>query len=169
MLTSYPFDYVIGSVHYIDGWGFDNPDLTHEYEHRSLFEIYTQYFEQLCASARSGLFDIIAHPDLIKKFGYRLPEPPFELYRGAVLAFAEAGVCVELNTAGLRAAAAEMYPSREFLAACRKEGIPVTTGSDAHRPEQVGWGFDLALELLRDVGYKEIVHFKGREKTFIRI
>ena len=169
ILIAYPFDYVIGSVHYINGWGFDNPDLVHEYGHRNLFEIYALYFEQLCAAARSGLFDIIAHPDLIKKFGYRLPEPPLDLYREAALAFAEAGVCVELNTAGLRVAAAEMYPAREFLAECRRKGVPVTTGSDAHRPEQVGWGFDLAMDLLRDVGYKEIALFRGRKMVFDRI
>ncbi len=169
ILSAYPFDYVIGSVHYIDGWGYDNPDLMHEYEKRNLDELYALYFEQLCAAARSGLFDIIAHPDLIKKFGHRLAKQPLDLYRKAALAFAEAGVCVELNTAGLRMPAAEIYPAREFLAQCRKKGVPVTTGSDAHQPEQVGWGFKLALELLKDAGYSEVALFRERNRTFTRI
>ncbi len=162
ILLSYPFDYVIGSVHYIDGWGFDNPGLVYEYENRNINEIYEIYFDQFCWAARSGIFDIIAHPDLIKKFGYRPDRLPLELYRSAALILAESGVCLEVNTAGLRAPVGEIYPAREFLSECRKKGIPVTTGSDAHKPEQVGQGFDLALDLLRDAGYREISLFKQR-------
>lgn len=169
ILELYPLDYVIGSVHYLDGWGFDNPDLIHEYDRRDINKIYRQYFSQLCDAARSGLFDIIAHPDLIKKFGHRPQVPPLELYRQAARAFAEAGVCMEINTAGLRSPAGEVYPSRDFLKQCLELGVPVTLGSDAHKPEQVGAGFDQAVELLQEVGYREIAIFEGRKRKMVKM
>lgn len=169
ILELYPLDYVIGSVHYLDGWGFDNPELVHEYERLNIDEIYRQYFSQLCDAARSGLFDIIAHPDLIKKFGHRPQHPPLDLYQQAARAFAEAGVCMEVNTAGLRSPAGEVYPAREFLKYCLELGVPVTLGSDAHRPEQVGADFDRALKLLKEVGYGGIAVFEGRKRKMIPV
>lgn len=169
IIANYPFDYIIGSVHYIDGWGFDNPGLVYEYENRNIDEIYELYFDQLCRAAGSGIFDIIAHPDLIKKFGYRPDRPPLELYRRAALTLAGSGVCLEVNTAGLRAPVGEIYPARDFLIECGKRGVPVTTGSDAHKPGQVGRGFDLALELLKAAGYREIAAFNKRRRTYIGI
>lgn len=164
ILELYPLDYVIGSIHYLDGWGFDNPDLAHEYGRRDIDEIYRQYFSLLCDAARSGLFDIIAHPDLVKKFGHRPQSPPLELYRQAAGAFAESGVCIEVNTAGLRSPAGEVYPAPEFLKQCRALGVPVTTGSDAHLPEQVGAGFDRIPGLLKMAGYSEVALFEGRKR-----
>lgn len=169
IISEYPFDYIIGSVHYIDGWGFDNPGLTGEYSRRQLGEIYRQYFDLICSAAKSGLFDVIAHPDLVKKFGYRLSPAPVELYRQAARAFAGAGVCVEVNTAGLRAPAGEIYPSLEFLRLCCSEGVPVSTGSDAHSPDLVGANFSEAGALLREAGYREVTLFRERKRIKARI
>lgn len=169
IISSYPFDYVIGSVHYIDGWGFDNPGLVEEYSRRELKEIYRQYFNLICSAAKSGLFNIIAHPDLVKKFGYRLNPAPEELYRQTARAFAGSGVCVEVNTAGLRAPAGEIYPCLDFLRLCRIEGVSVSTGSDAHSPDLVGSNFDEAVLLLKEAGYKEVSIFRGMHRRMVKI
>ncbi|MCL6478703.1 MAG: histidinol-phosphatase HisJ family protein [Peptococcaceae bacterium] len=169
ILSGHPFDYVIGSVHYIDGWAFDSPRQVDGYGRRDIESIYRDYFDLLCRAAASGLFDIIAHPDLVKKFGHRPGKVPTELYRQAAGAFARAGVCVEVNTAGLRYPAGEIYPSLEFLRLCRVEGVPATTGSDAHDPDLVGAGFDQAEKLLLEAGYREVAIFRGRRRKMVRI
>ena len=169
ILDRYPFDYVLGSVHYIDGWGFDNPELIDGYSRRDIGQLYEQYFSLLQAAARTGLFDVMAHPDLIKKFGYRPAGNITPLYEATARIFAEAGVCVEVNTAGLRVPARELYPAPGFLAACRRRGVPVTLGSDAHRPDQVGLGLADALRLVRDSGFGEIASFSGRKMELVKI
>ncbi|MFZ5597833.1 MAG: histidinol-phosphatase HisJ family protein [Bacillota bacterium] len=168
-ISAHPFDYVIGSVHYLDGWGFDHPLFVEEYRRRDIEEIYAGYFELLCQAAASGIFDIIAHPDLIKKFGHRPEKAPLHLYRQAARVFASSGVCVEVNTAGLRVPAGEIYPTLEFLRLCRLEGVPAVTGSDAHSPELVGNGFGAAVDLLKEAGYTGVTLFKGRKRTMTGI
>jgi len=156
ILKAYPFDYVLGSIHFIDGWGFDNPAYIDRYRHCDLDALYRRYFQLLQQAAQSRLFDIMAHPDLIKKFGYKPQGDVQGVYEETARVFAETGVCVEINTAGLRAPVEEMYPSFGFLQACRNHGVSVTTGSDAHTPEQVGYQFDKALELITKVGYTKV-------------
>lgn len=168
-LSGYPFDYVIGSVHYIGGWAFDHPLYIDGYGSRDIDEIYRDYFDLLCSAAGAGIFDIIAHPDLVKKFGHRPGRPPTYHYRRAARAFAAAGVCVEVNTAGMRVPAGEIYPSLEFLKLCREEGVPASTGSDAHDPELVGSNFQEAVLLLREAGYDEVAVFNGRRRSFVKI
>ncbi|HBX24073.1 MAG TPA: PHP domain-containing protein [Desulfotomaculum sp.] len=163
ILERYPFDYVLGSVHYLDGWGFDNPAYIHRYETYDLDELYRRYFKRVQQAAQSRLFDIIAHPDLVKKFGFKPTCDLQGLYDETARAFAEAGVCAEVNTAGLRVPASEIYPAEGFLRACRNNGVPVTVGSDAHLPNQVGQGFDRAMELLTRVGYEKTVSFSQRK------
>ncbi|HUW65929.1 MAG TPA: histidinol-phosphatase HisJ family protein [Spirochaetia bacterium] len=169
ILAEYPFDYVIGSVHWIDGWEFDHPDKKDPYSQYNLFDLYRQYFDLVARSAQSGLFDIIAHPDLIKKFGFRPSEDLSDLYRETARALARGGVCVEVNTAGLACPAAEIYPAPVFLAMCRHYGVPVTLGSDAHAPGQVGRWFDWAGELLKKAGCSRLAVFKQRRIDYIEI
>lgn len=169
ILKKLPLDYVLGSVHYIDDWGFDNPDLLAEYEKRDIEVIYRQYFELVQRAAVSGLFDIIAHADLIKKFGYRPQSKLARLYEQTARIFKEANVCVEVNTAGLRVPAGEIYPSKEFLNYCYQYEVPVTLGSDAHTPEQAGCGLEQAVELLKDVGYKDVALFNSRKRHSVAI
>lgn len=163
ILEQYPFDYVLGSVHFIDGWGFDNPAYIDLYKTLDLNKLYHRYFELVQQAARSGLFDIMAHPDLVKKFGFRPPGNLDALYEDTARVFAKAGVCVEINTAGLRVPVGEIYPVEDFLRVCRNYAVPVTTGSDAHIPKHVGHRFDRSLELLSRVGYKEAAFFKERK------
>lgn len=163
LLKRHPFDVVLGSVHFIDDWAFDDPDRTERYAQWRLEDLWERYFDDLIAAGRSGLADVIAHADLVKKF-YGRPETPVgHLYRSAAEALSGAGMAVEVNTAGLRKPCAEMYPSLEFLAELRRADVPATIGSDAHRPQEVGADGDLAVALLREAGYRSVVVFRNRQ------
>lgn len=168
LLSPYPFDYVIGSVHFIDGWGFDNPDEMEEYSRRKIDRVYEQFFTLVQQAALTGLFDVMAHPDLIKKFNFRPARDLTPLYKDTARAFKRAGVCVEVNTAGLRYPAEEIYPGSRLLEIFFKHGLPVTLGSDAHRPDQVGAGLAEALKLIKNTGYTEIAMFSGRKRNFVK-
>jgi histidinol-phosphatase (PHP family) len=167
LLGALPFDYIMGSLHFIDGWIFDDPRNIDDYEGRDLFALWERYFDLLGDAAESGLFDILAHPDLIKKFGFRPVEDVSRLYIRCLDRVAPTGLAVEVNTAGLRKPVGEIYPGEKFLRLCRERDIPVTLGSDAHHPGEVGEGFGEALLLLRRVGYTEIATYRGRERAFM--
>jgi histidinol-phosphatase (PHP family) len=169
LVAGYPFDFIIGSVHFIDGWGFDNPDELDEYSRRDIDEIYERYFFLLKQAALSGLFDVMAHPDLIKKFNFRPVRDKGPLYEETARVFKQAGVCAEVNTAGLRYPAREIYPAPGLLKTFFRYGLPVTIGSDAHHPQQVGSGLTKAIELIKQVGYREIATFTGRKIKFVKI
>ena len=157
LLAPYPWDYLLGSVHFIDGLGVDGePRLLDEV---GVDEAWRLYFETLAAAARSGLFDSLSHPDLVKIFGARADAFAYDEIADAI---AEAGVAVEVSTAGLRKPVRELYPHPDFLAACRARGVPVTLGSDAHSPDLVGRDFDRARELLRSAGYETVTVFEQR-------
>ncbi|WP_347488342.1 histidinol-phosphatase HisJ family protein [Desulfoscipio sp. XC116] len=157
ILGRYQFDYVLGSVHFIDGWGFDNPAYLDKYKHIDIDGLFRQYFSLVRQAARSGLFNVLAHPDLIKKFGYRPQGDLREVYDKTARTFAEAGVCAEVNTAGLRVPAREIYPALGLLQACRNYAVPVTTGSDAHEPGQVGYQFKSVRYFLQKAGYAKVL------------
>lgn len=163
LLSRLPLDIVLGSVHFIDDWAFDDPDRIKRYEDWSLSDLWERYFTDLIGAARSGLADVIAHADLVKKFCGRPAEPVGHLYAAAGAAIAEAGVAVELNTAGLRKPCREVYPSQEFLNELRRAGVPVTIGSDAHRPAEVGADSDTAVRMLAEAGYDSVVVFRHRQ------
>lgn len=169
ILRQYDFDYIMGSIHFINGWGFDNPAHIDNYRTCDLGELYRDYFRILGQAAASGLFDTLAHPDLIKKFGFSPAGDLTGLYREALQQISDSGVCVELNTAGLRVPKKEIYPSPEFLRLCFENKVPVTLGSDAHKPGLVGADFDVATALLRTIGYKQVVIFDKRNRNYCRI
>jgi histidinol-phosphatase (PHP family) len=157
LLAPYPWDYLLGSVHFIDGFGIDGePRLLDEVGVEATWE---RYFETLALAAQSGLFDSLSHPDLVKIFGMRANGFDYGTVTDAI---AESGVAVEVSTAGLRKPVGELYPHPDFLAACRERDVPVTTGSDAHVPELVGRDFDRARELLRTAGYETVTVFEQR-------
>jgi histidinol-phosphatase (PHP family) len=169
VLGARDFDYVLGSVHFIgegavdqdrwDVWALEDGDPDRVWE---------RYFEALAAAARSGLFDVMAHPDLVKVWGPARPGPerdPRHYYEVAVEAFAEAGVAAEVSTAGLRKPAAELYPAPAFAAMLAEAGVPLTISSDAHLPEHVGYAYDQARELLASIGVGEIAVFQGRQRS----
>ncbi len=167
LLEGHDFDYVVGSVHFLgeravdhDGWDVwevgTSPD-----------QIWTSYFEALARCARSGLFDILAHPDLVKVWGGTRPLPERDLrhfYEPAVEAIAESGIAVEVSTAGLRKPVAEIYPAAAFAAMCVEAGAVFALSSDAHLPEQVGFGYQQAIEFFEQLGIGEICAFDRRAR-----
>ena len=157
LLAPYPWDYLLGSVHFVDGFGVDGePKLLNEV---GVEEAWSRYFETLAAAARSGLFDSLSHPDLVKIFGERAAA--FD-YAEVADAIAQTGIAVEVSTAGLRKPVRELYPHPDLLAACRERDVPVTLGSDAHSPDVVGRDFDRARELMRAAGYETVTVFERR-------
>ena len=163
ILQSYPYDYIIGSVHFINRWGFDDPAQRESWNQKDINQVYHDYYDLLRKSAASGLFDIMGHVDLVKKFGHRATEDMTEEIEKTAKVFKKAGVAVEINTSGLRKPVKEMYPAPECLEIYRKAGVPLTFGSDAHDPKDVGKDFDKALALAKAVGYKEYLIFKQRK------
>ncbi|MEW8979043.1 MAG: histidinol-phosphatase [Symbiobacterium sp.] len=167
LLEAYPWDYVIGSVHFLDDWNFDNPDYVHRYSEWDIAELYARFFALERAAAESGLFDILAHIDLIKKFGHRPPGELTHLYTDLADAIARAGVAIELSTAGLRKPVGEVYPAPALLRACCERGVPLVISSDAHAPDEVGWGFEDARELALRTGFTETARFEGRRRRMV--
>jgi histidinol-phosphatase (PHP family) len=157
------FDVVLGSVHLIDDWPFDDPALTDGYAEWDIRRLWERYFEDLAAAALTRDYDVIAHPDLVKKFCH-IPEGDLgPLYRPLADAFREAGVTVEVNTAGLRKPCEELYPAPGLLAELHRAGVPVTVGSDAHRPSDVGAGWAEAARAVRIAGYTSVRVHRSRE------
>jgi histidinol-phosphatase (PHP family) len=165
VLDRHALDYVVGSVHFIRHGAVDMDLFSAWDAGQSVEAIWRRYFETVGESAASGLFDIIAHPDLVKYWGPNRPLPGGDLrfyYEIAVEGIAESGAAVELSTAGLRKPVGEMYPAPPFLEMCLEAGIPVALSSDAHRPEDVGAGYEQALELLDQLGVGELCVFEAR-------
>lgn len=163
ILSSFPYDYVVGSVHFIRQWGFDNPEEKDQWDKQDVNTVYRNYYEVLRKGASTGLFDIIGHVDLVKKFGHRPTEDLKGEIEKTAQVFKTAGVVIEINTAGLRKPVGEIYPSLDDLTIYAQAGIPITFGSDAHAPQEVGCDFDKAAKLALDAGYQEYVTFKDRK------
>jgi len=164
------WDYLIGSVHYVEpGWDIDNPAKISTWHDRNPAEVWAAYFDRLSQAAGSGLFDIIGHVDLCKKFGF-VPETDFMPHvREFLSTVARAGVAIEINTAGLRKQCHEIYPSRPILEAAFRLNIPITFGSDAHAPDEVGADFPSAVALAKDCGYTHALRFQQRERHVARL
>jgi histidinol-phosphatase (PHP family) len=169
ILGHYDWDYVIGSVHFIDDWGFDDGRYVNGFANWDIDALYARYFELVGASAETGLFNTIGHADLVKKFGHRPTCNLSEAYACLASRLAQAGVCVEVNTAGLRKPVGEIYPHPDLLRACRGAGVPVTLGSDAHAPGEVAADFTSGCDLLRSVGYHSYVRYASRERTEVQL
>jgi histidinol-phosphatase (PHP family) len=167
LLDERPWDYVIGSLHFLldraldmrgewDVWRSGDPD-----------KVWRRYFETLGEAARTGMFDVLAHPDLVKVWGRGAPWPDGDLRRFYDLAMdgiAESDVAIEVSTAGLRKPAGEIYPAPAFLEMCLDAGRPVALSSDAHAPADIAFRYDAALELLESMGVTELATFEGRER-----
>ncbi|MFD1019430.1 histidinol-phosphatase HisJ family protein [Thalassobacillus hwangdonensis] len=164
-IDAHPFDYVIGSVHWIGDWGIDLATYRHEYEKRDINEAYRNYFDQIVTLAESQLFDFVGHIDLIKIFSYWPDSEEFlhEQYDRAVKALAKSGTCIEISTAGLRKPVGKMYPDPVLLKKCYQAGVGIVTCSDAHKPGHVGYAYDEAITLAKEAGYQELHTFTKRK------
>ena len=167
VLEAREWDYVVGSVHFLRDHSLDTEEYGIWGSGESAERIWRRYFETVAESARSGLYDIIGHPDLVKVWGKGAPQPDTDLrryYEPTVEAFLDGGVAVELSTAGWRKPVAEQYPSVPFLEMLVDAGCPLALSSDAHQPDQVGYEYERAVELLESLGVRELAVFEGRER-----
>ena len=168
LLEARDWDYVIGSVHLVGGYAVDMEgewDVWRRGE--SPERLWKRYFETVGEAARSGLFDIMAHPDLVKMWGRGRPRPEGDLrryYEPLVEACLDAGVAVELSTAGLRKPVGELYPAQPMLALVAEAGVPVALSSDAHTPHDLGAGYDRGVAALEAAGIGEIAVFERRAR-----
>ncbi|USB31614.1 histidinol-phosphatase HisJ family protein [Paenibacillus sp. YPG26] len=171
LLSSYSFDYVIGSVHFLNGWGFDNPNTQHLFKGRQLEDLYAQHFENVIRAVNSGLFQFIAHLDNLKVFGFRPSERDLlGWYDAVAAALAHAGVASEINTGlAYRYPVKEMCPSPNFLRVLHRHGVPVTLSSDAHFPDDIGTMLDEAIIMAKSIGYEDIVYFKNKQQYSLPI
>lgn len=160
-------DYVIGSVHFIDDWNFDTDIIP--YDQTDINRFYKQYFKLVQQSALSGLFDIIGHCDLAKKFGYYPTFALDEIYDQTAMIFKKADVVVELNTSGRIKPCNEFYPSVAFLQRLAHHKVPITLGSDAHVEQNVGQFFDEAIGEIRALGFRELTRFTRRNREIVKI
>jgi histidinol-phosphatase (PHP family) len=161
----YPWDYFIGSVHFIPEWSYGY--LPYE-KNRTSAEVYPKYFEMVARAAESGLFDILGHIDLPKRgFSALAAAEMTVLYQQLARRLGQAKATVELNTYGLRCCKQSIgiYPDEALTRLCSQAGVRFTLGSDAHRPEDVGAGFTEAAALMRRVGIDRIARFEGRRLT----
>jgi len=170
MINEFDFDYLVGSVHLIGDWSIDDEKQIHEWRKRDVDQVYQQYFTLVQNMAKSRLFDIAGHLDLVKKFDFRPKKDITDLLLETVETISENKMCIEVNTGGLRGTRChEIYPSERLLRMCFDHGLPVTIGSDAHAPEEVGADFDKASDLVKEIGYSEIVRFARRDGEFIKL
>ena len=166
-------DYLIGSVHFLKNknelWGFDNPEFIGVYESKDIDTIWEEYFGTIKSMAKTGLFDIVGHLDLIKVFKF-LPKKDIRLIaKDALLEIKKSNMVLEINPAGLRKPINETYPSKQLLELAFELQIDITFGSDAHSVEQVGFMYDKALLLAKEVGYEKCISFENRDKKIIVI
>jgi histidinol-phosphatase (PHP family) len=162
LLGAHPWDYWLGSIHFLDDVGIDGrPRLIDEI---GVEGAWRRYFDRLGHAAESGLFDSLAHPDLVKMWGDRpAADVEVEIFETFAERIAATDVCVEISTAGLKRPVAELYPDPRLLTACRARGVAITLASDAHVAERVGADLDQAVALARDVGYETVTVFEQRE------
>ncbi|MCM3593006.1 histidinol phosphate phosphatase domain-containing protein [Brevibacillus borstelensis] len=164
LIRQYPWDHVIGSVHFVGGWGFDNPDTQSRFAETDLRLLYRDVFQTVEEAISSGLFDIIAHLDNLKVFGHRPEEEQLlPYYQRIAQLLRQHDTATEINT-GLfyRYPVKEMCPSPSFLRVLREQGVPITTSSDAHFPDHLGSFLPEARKALKAAGYTEIVTFEKR-------
>ena len=161
-------DYLIGSVHFLDEWGFDNPEFIGRYENEDIDLIWQKYFHAIEDMAQSGFFDIVGHLDLIKIFKFMPTQKIEDIAKDALVAIKENDMVLEINVAGYRKPVAEAYPSLSLLKEAYKLDIPITFASDAHKPEQVGLFSTEAYKMVQSVGYTKCALFRNRERELIK-
>ncbi len=162
LLEPYPWDYLIGSVHWVGAWAIDHHGSAHEFDRRGIDQAYADYFALETELAASGTVDVLAHCDVVKKQGHRPDASPRELYHRLVRAAERSGVAVELSSAGLHQKAGEIYPAPELLEMFAEADVPITLASDAHGPEDVARDRDRLIEAAKAAGYTDRIRFRKR-------
>lgn len=162
LIAKYPFDYVLGALHFLGDWHFTSKQGLPRYESEDPAEAFPRYFELLKRMIGTGLFDIVAHPDALRRGAFKPARSLEKEHREVARLLREKGMALEINTAGVRRGVGSVYPERGFLEACAREGVPVTLGSDAHAPADVGRDFAAAYRLLSELGIAEVGTYERR-------
>lgn len=165
LIAPYPWDFLIGSVHWIVGWSVDHSGAVNAFAERGVDRAYEDYFAIEAQLAASGTVDALAHVDVIKKYGHRPPRERLDLYGQVVQAAVASGTAVEVSSAGLRNPADEIYPAPRFLEMFHDAGVPITLASDGHTPDQAAWGREAVVAAARAAGYTERLQFRQRAQT----
>lgn len=171
LLDGYPFDVLLGSVHWLGAWMFDDldsPVAMAEWDNRSVESVWDAYTRALEELADSGTCDVLAHPDLCKVAGHR-PAVPDEFYDRMAEAAARSGMAAEVSSAGWRKPAVEAYPAADLLRRFREHGVRATTASDAHKVEHVAYRSPDLKPLLEAAGYDTLVAFNNRKPREVQL
>ncbi len=160
-------DYFIGSVHFLDKWGFDNPEFIGGYQNKDIDEIWTHYFDAIEAMAKRQLFDIVGHLDLIKVFKFLPKKDVRSIAQNAIKAIKKANMTIELNAAGFRKPIQEQYPSNPLMELIAEHDISITFGSDAHELDQIGFCSNELRNIAKSYGYKKCAIFQNRERKLV--
>ncbi len=162
LLAPYPWDFLIGAVHWIGGWAIDASHSLFEFDRRGVDAAWDQYFALEASLAATGVVDVLAHVDVIKKYGRVAAADPTPWYEAVVEAAATSNTAVEVSSQGLRNPAGEVYPAPALLHSFHRAGVAITLASDAHRPSQAGWGHERVVAAARAAGYESHLRFSGR-------
>ncbi len=164
-LKPYPWDFLIGAVHWIGAWAVDHPGSAYEFDRRGVRQAYEDYFALERQLAASGSVDVLAHVDVVKVHGDVLAQPPLDLYEGVVAGAVSSGTAVEVSSAGIHKPIAEMYPAPSFLEMFGQAGVPITLASDAHQPSQCGRDAPELIVAAQRAGYSQHLAFEKRVAT----
>lgn len=162
-------DYLIGSVHFLDGWGFDNPEFIGKYENSNIDKIWQDYFDTIETMAKSKYFDVVGHIDLIKIFKF-LPKKDIKLIaQNALKEIKKSDMVIEVNAAGLRKPINEIYPSKDILELIYELDIPITLSSDAHSIDQVGFRYEEVVSFVKSLGFTKVATFENKDRTLTNL
>ena len=164
LARKFDWDYLIGSVHYLGVWDFDNPKWLGKWAQTDVEAVWSEYWKTYAEMAESGLFDILAHPDLVKKFSHVPPGDLDRFYDPVIEAIAANGSVIELNTAGWHKPCTEAYPAPRFLELAASAGIGLVISSDAHAPNEIARDFTKARGLAKAAGFRETQRFDKRQR-----
>jgi len=163
MLAPYPWDLLVGGVHWIGGFAFDEVEMIPEFNRRGVDQVFQAYFDLEIQLAGSGAVDVLAHADLVKKHGQRATGDLTDVYAYLANETVASGTLVEVSSAGLTERCEEIYPSHALLSAFQDAGVGMTMASDTHVPEGAGWGIDLVADQARKAGYSQRAAFRQRQ------
>jgi histidinol-phosphatase (PHP family) len=176
ILNEYQFDFILGSIHFIDGIDIIGNQASIFFKDKSMHEAYERYFLELKKLSESGLIDVLAHPDYIRRSAIKYYGRDFifennkEIIEELIDSMIRNDVGVEVNTSGYRHGLNDSFPKLEFLKFCFKKGLrKITIGSDAHSPEYLASYLDKGIEKIKSVGYNEICIFNKRKTSWISI
>ena len=165
LLAPYPWDFLIGAVHWIGGWSVDHHDAAYEFARRGVRQAYEEYFAIEAQLAASGVVDVLAHVDVVKVHGDVLAMPPLDLYERVIAAAASSGTAVEVSSSGLYKPVGEMYPAPTMLEGFRRAEVPITLASDAHEPGNCGRDMKALVAAARRAGYTHHLVFDQRSRS----